>query len=80
MFYKYDITIFRDCFNSGYEYSTLATFRFSILAYHNLINGAGVGKECWVTALSAGACNIRPKQQRYTFILDVKKVNGFLTI
>ena len=70
----------RDCFNSGYEYIILATFRFSILAYHDLINGVGVGKECWGTALSAGACNIRPKQHRYTFILDVKKVNGFLTI
>ena len=69
-----------DFFNNSYEYSTLAAFRFSISAYHDLIHGAPVGKKRWVTALSTGACNIRLKQHRHTFILDVKKVNGFLTI
>ena len=34
-----------DCFNNGYEHSTIAAFRFTISAYHDHINGVPVGKK-----------------------------------
>ena len=63
-----------DFFNDAYEHNTIATFRFTISAYHYLINGVPVGKEFLVTALLSGACCIKLKQPRYTFIWDVKKL------
>ena len=46
-----------DFFNDAYEHNTIATFRFTISAYHYLINGDPVGKEFLVTALLSGDSN-----------------------
>ena len=65
-------------FNMGYEHSTIAGFRSAISAYHDSINGIPIGKEPRISVLLAGVYNIRPRQPRYTFIWDVKKVIDFL--
>ena len=67
-----------ECFNVGYEHSTIAGFRSAISAFHDPINGIPVGKESRISALLAGVYNIRTSQPRYSFIWDVKKVIDYL--
>ena len=66
-----------ECFNMGYEHSTIAGFSSAISAYHDPIMGIPIGKELWISALLVGVY-IRPPQPGYRFIWDVKKVIDFL--
>ena len=53
-----------ECYNMGYEHSTIAGVRSAISAYHDPINGIPIGKESRISALLAGVFNIRPPQPR----------------
>lgn len=49
-----------------------------ISAYHNPIGGVSIGSNARVSDLLWGAFNNRPQQPKHIFILDVKKLTGFL--
>ena len=50
-----------ECFNMGYEHSTIAGFSSAISAYHDPIKGIPIGKELGISALLADVY-IRPPQ------------------
>ena len=50
----------------------------AISAYHDPIQGVSVGQNDRASACLSGIFNNRPKQPKYNFIWDVKKVLDFL--
>ena len=68
-----------ECFHEGFQFSTIAGFKYAISAYQNPIWGIKVGSHPIVSALLSGIFNNRPPQPKYIFARDVKRVIEFLT-
>ena len=57
-----------ELFNAGYEYRTINSHRSAISAYHQTIDGKGVGSNEKFCKLLSGVFNLRPLQPKYTFL------------
>ena len=68
-----------ELFHSGLEWSTSPSYRSSISAFHDPIEGFSVGKHPRVCSLLKGIFNERPPIPRYTFIWNVQKVLTYLS-
>ena len=68
-----------ELFHSGFEWSKIASYRFSISAFHDRPEGFSVGKHPRICSLLKGIFNKRAPIPRYTFIWDVQKVTTYLS-
>ena len=67
-----------ELFDNGYEYITINSHSYVILAYHQIIDGKGVGSNDKVYKLLSGEFNICPPQPKYTFTRDVQTVLEYI--
>ena len=63
-----------EIFDAGYEYRKIISHRSAITAYHQTIDGKGVGYNEKFCKLLPGVFNLRPPQPKYAFISDVQTV------
>ena len=68
-----------ELFHSGLEWSTIASYRSSILAFDDPIEGFSVVKHPRVCSLIKGIFNKRTSLPKYKFIWDVQKVLNYLS-
>ena len=52
----------------------------AISAYHQIIDGKGVGSNDKVCKLLSGVFNLRPPQPKYTFIWDVQTILEYIKV
>ena len=57
-----------ELFDGGYEYRTINSHTSVISAYHQTIDGKGVGSNEKFCKLLSGVFNLRPPQPKYTFL------------
>ena len=69
-----------ELFNAGYEYRTIISHRSAISAYHQTIDGKGVGFNDKVYKLLSGVFNLRPPQPEHTFTKDVQTVLEYIKV
>ena len=63
---------------SGYGYRTICTYRSTILALHNKIEGRPVGEHPQVSFFITSVFNKRPRQPKYNLIWYVQLVLDYL--